>query len=108
MVQDYKLTTRQTLSSIVSAFIFGVLLFLPDLLRKFSTSDWVGTITNSPGIAIYCILLFCGVFVLDRYFLGIFGGPIRRKQTIEVSRKRLFLVLFIVPLIVIVGIILLV
>ena len=97
-MRDYKLTTRQTISAVIFSLVFGVLFLLPDLIGKYSESTWKYVLIEAPGIYVYYLILILGVFIIDRYSIGLFGKPITKEQVVEVSYKRTAKVLALIPL----------
>ena len=97
-MRDFKLTTRQSISAILFALVFGVLLFLPELVARYSEASWKNALIEPPGIYVYYIILIIVLFVIDRYFIGLFGGPISEEQSVEVSIHRTSKVVALIPL----------
>ena len=97
-MRDFKLTTRQATSAILFALVFGVLLFLPEMIGRFSEATWKDALIEPPGIYIYYFIVILGLFIIDRYYIGLFGGPINEEQAVEVSMQRTAKVIALIPL----------
>ena len=101
-MRDYKLTTRQAIDAILFALVFGALLFLPELVARYSNVSWKNTLIEAPGVYIYYFILVVGLIIIDRYFIGLFGGPLRKEQAVEVSMRRTAMVVALIPLTVVI------